>query len=190
MSITESTTATNHVLALLKEAQVIASKDLGIPNILQPGIIKELIIASSLRHELIPQKDKPDARDRSGNTYEYLASINRVGVKANRGCSFQIDRVTPENLSRVSRNAAFYFGVFKTHLELDEIWRVDTHLVLREVERQIAGSKNQIGHANFLLHWVKGERGTSVSGILHRGALRGVDQGRCHTRQYSTDQLG
>ena len=161
MRIALSTTATDEILALLKEAQSIASKKLGVGNILQPGIIKELVMASVLGHELIPQKDLPDARDRSGNSYEYLASINRVGVRANKGCSFQIDRVTETNLSRVTRNKAFYFGIFRIHLDLDEIWRVETEIVLEEAERQLGGGKNQIGHVNFLSKWVK-ENGVRV----------------------------
>ena len=108
---------------LLKEAQRIALEKHSVPNILQPGVIKELMMAEILGHDLMPQKDSADAKDESGNTYEYLASIRRVNVKTNRGCSFQMDRITPNNLNRVTRNKAFYFGIFKDHLEVDEIWK-------------------------------------------------------------------
>lgn len=118
-------------------------------------------MASVLGHQLIPRKDRADARDNEGDNYEYLASINRMGVKTNKGCSFQIDRVTRNNLSRITRNKAFFFGIFKTHLELDEIWRIDTNTVLQEVNRQLAGSKNEIAHVNFLSRWVK-ETGEKV----------------------------
>ena len=149
------------IVSLLNEAQALATKDLFIENILQPGIIKELIMASVLGHDIIPQKDMPDAKDQAGNTYEYLASINRMGVKTNRGCSFQIDRITKRNLSRITRNVAFYFGIFKTHLELDEIWRIETDTIVREVQRQLKGCKNEIAHVNFLSKWVK-EMGSRV----------------------------
>ncbi len=150
----------DRILSLLREAQSLAEKSLGIGNILQPGIIKELIMASVLGHQLIPRKDMPDARDSDGNTYEYLASINRIEVTTNKGCSFQIDRVTKNNLTRITRNKAFYFGIFKTHLELDEIWRIDTDAILQEVNRQLSRCKNEIAHVNFLSKWVKetGER--------------------------------
>ena len=45
-------------------------------------------MAEVLWHELVTQKDSADARDSSGNTFEYLASIKRVNVKTNKGCSF------------------------------------------------------------------------------------------------------
>ena len=70
-------------------------------------------MAEVLWHELVTQKDSTDARDSSGNTFEYLASIKRVNVKTNKGCSFQMDRMTRNNLHRVTRNTAFYFwGLF------------------------------------------------------------------------------
>lgn len=137
----------------LKSAQEIAFKEHGIENILQPGVIKEMIMAEILHHTLIPQKDCADAEDSEG-TYEYLASIRRVNVKTNRGCSFQMDRVTQSNLRRVTRNKAFYFGIFRNHLEIDEIWKVETHIVLTEVKRQLENCKNEIAHVNFLLSWL------------------------------------
>ena len=71
-----------------------------------------------LWHELVTQKDSADARGSSGNTFEYLASIKRENVKTNKGCSFQMDRMTRNNLHRVTRNTAIYFGVFLDHLVL------------------------------------------------------------------------
>ena len=149
------------LLDLLKEAQRIALEKHGVPNILQPGVIKELMMAEILGHDLIPQKDSADAKDESGNTYEYLAGIRRVNVKTNRGCSFQVDRITTNNLNRVTRNRAFYFGIFKDHLEVDEIWKVEIPVVLAELKRQLEECKNEIAHVNFLLKWLE-ENGTMV----------------------------
>ena len=142
------------ILEHLKIAQDIAINEYGIVNILQPGIIKEMIMAEILGHQLIPQKDSADARDVNG-TYEYLASIRRVNVKSNKGCSFQMDRVTNENIQRVTRNRAFYFGIFKNHLELEQIWMVKTEVILTEVLKQLEKSKNTISHINFLLSWLE-----------------------------------
>ncbi|MGA6828581.1 hypothetical protein ACO9S2_13330 [Nitrospira sp. NS4] len=146
---------------LLKEAQRIALEKHGVPNILQPGVIKELMMAEILGHDLIPQKDSADAQDKSGNTYEYLASIRRIKVSTNKGCSFQMDRITSNNLNRVTRNKAFYFGIFKDHLEVDEIWKVEVPVVLAEVKRQLEKCKNEIAHVNFLLKWLE-ENGVKV----------------------------
>lgn len=146
---------TSELIELLKKAQRIALEKHGVPNILQPGAIKELMMAEILGHDLIPQKDSADAKDKEGHTYEYLASIRRVDVTTNKGCSFQMDRVTPTNLNRVTRNKAFYFGIFKDHLEVDEIWRVEIPVVLAEVKRQLENCKNEIAHVNFLLKWLE-----------------------------------
>ena len=145
----------NEIRELLTQAQRIAKQKYGVTNILQPGIIKELIMAEILGHSLVPQKDLPDARDENGNYYEYLASIRRVDVSTNKGCSFQIDRVTRSNLSRVTRNKAFYFGIFKNHLEVEEIWEIGMPTILAEVERQLDNCKNEIAHINFLLKWLE-----------------------------------
>jgi len=152
---------TSELFDLLKLAQRIALEKHGVPNILQPGIIKELMMAEILGHDLIPQKDSADAKDNAGNTYEYLASIRRVNVTTNKGCSFQLDRVTPSNLNRVSRNKAFYFGIFSNHLEIEEIWKVEIPVILEEVERQLDKCKNNIAHVNFLLKWLE-KNGTRV----------------------------
>ena len=117
-------------------------------------------MAEVLWHELVTQKDSAEARDSSGNTFEYLASIKRVNVKTNKGCSFQMDRMTRNNLHRVTRNTTFYFGVFSDHLVLAKIWKVEILVVLAEVERQLDRCKNDIAYVNFLLRWLEdqGER--------------------------------
>jgi hypothetical protein len=147
--------SSHELFELLKKAQKIALIKHGVTNILQPGVIKELMMAEILGHDLIPQKDSADARDKDGNFYEYLASIRRVNVKTNKGCSFQMDRVTPNNLTRVTRNSAFFFGIFRDHLEVEAIWRLETSVVFEEVRRQLNSCKNEIAHVNFLLKWLE-----------------------------------
>ena len=66
-----------------------------------------------------------------------------------------MDRVTPNNLTRVTRNKSFYFGIFKNHLEIEEIWKVDIPKVLSEVKRQLENCRNDIAHINFLLKWLQ-----------------------------------
>ena len=144
----------SEIINLLKKAQKLATS-IGINNILQPGVIKELIIAEILGHTLIPQKDLPDAKDNQNHYYEYLSSINRKNVKTNKGSSFQIDRLTKSNLKRIIRNSGFYFAFFEDHLTVEEIYRLETADVLKEVKRQLRLCKNKIGHINFLTKWVK-----------------------------------
>lgn len=145
----------SRILELIRNAQELADKEEGIKNILQPGIIKELIIADMLGHKLIPDKHLSDAMDSEGNFYEYLASINRRNVKTNKGSSFQIDRITTRNLERIKRNKAFYFAFFSDHLTVEAIYKVETKKVLDEAIRQLSSCKNTIAHVNFLTKWVK-----------------------------------
>ena len=144
----------SEIIKLLKKAQKLAT-NVGINNILQPGVIKELIIAEILGHTLIPQKNLPDAKDNQNHYYEYLSSINRKNVKINKGSSFQIDRVTRSNLKRITRNHKFYFAFFEDHFTVEEIYKLETAEVLKEVRRQLSSGKNKIGHINFLTKWVK-----------------------------------
>ena len=53
------------IVSYIKKAQEIAST-LGVNNILQPGVVKELIIAEILGHEIIPGKADADAKDSEG----------------------------------------------------------------------------------------------------------------------------
>ena len=112
-------------------------------------------MAEVLWHELVTQKDSRDARNSNGNTFEHLVSIKRVNVKTNKGCSFQMDRMTRNNLHRVTRNTAFYFGVFLDHLVLAKFWNAEIIVVLAEVEKQLDCCKNDIAHVNFLLRWLE-----------------------------------
>lgn len=151
----------SEIISLLRKVQEMADKELKIKNVLQPGIIKELIIADILGHQIIPDKRLPDAKDSEGNLFEYLSSIDRRDAKTNRGSSFQMDRMTRSNLHRVKRNKAFYFAFFRDHLTAEEIYKVETEKVLKEVVRQLNRCKNEIAHVNLLTRWVK-ENGVRV----------------------------
>jgi hypothetical protein len=61
------------IIQLVVQAQKLSLK-IGIPNILQPGLVKEMIIAEILGHELIHSKRDADARDPNDPKvkYEYL----------------------------------------------------------------------------------------------------------------------
>lgn len=55
--------STSELFTLLKKAQQIAHEKHGVSNILQPGVIKELMMAEVLGHDLVPQKDSADAKE-------------------------------------------------------------------------------------------------------------------------------
>ena len=143
----------DEIINNLRIAQDFGKREFKIDNILQPGIIKEMIMAGILNHQIIPTKRDPDAMDSDGNYYEYLSSIVRETMN-NKGSSFQIDRITSNNLSRITRNKCFYFGFFKDNLNILEIWKVETSEILKEANRQLKSCKNNIAHVNFLTSWV------------------------------------
>ena len=62
------------IIKLVIQAQELADK-ISIPNILQPGLVKEMIIAETLGHELIHSKRDADACDPNDPSikYEYLS---------------------------------------------------------------------------------------------------------------------
>jgi hypothetical protein len=143
------------IVALILEAQELAAS-IGIPNLLQPGLVKELIVAEALGHQVIYSKRDADAYDREDPSarYEYLS--------CKEGGSFQIDRMfkrPPEkraqSLARITRNRRLYFAVFdkKRQLELKTIYELAPAVVLAEAERQLDRSRNEISHISFPIVW-------------------------------------
>lgn len=96
---------------VLKAAEL--ARSIGISNLLQPGLVKEMIIADLLGHELIHSKRDADAHA-VGNPrekYEYLS--------CKEGGTGQLDRMfkepphkRAESLRRITRNHKVYFAVF------------------------------------------------------------------------------
>ncbi len=115
--------AIQEIITLVRKAQEIASK-YGWTNIVQPGLVKEMIIADILGHEVHKTKHQPDAFE-YGNPeigFEYLT--------CGQGGSFQLDRMfkhPPEkrqkSLDRITRNKMIYCAIFdkKDMLKVVEI---------------------------------------------------------------------
>ena len=143
----------SEIVVHIRAAQELATA-LGIPNILQPGLVKELILAEALGHTPITSKANADARDVDGRLYEYLCSLTSSN-------NFQMDRVTKDNRERITRNEAFYFAFFTGPVALAEVFRVETRAVLEEAERQLVRSRNDISHLNLTGAWVR-RNGTRV----------------------------
>lgn len=74
------------IIKLVVEAQELA-RSIGIPNLLQPGLVKEMIIADVLGHKLISSKRDADACD------PYDASILYEYLSCKEGGSGQLDRM-------------------------------------------------------------------------------------------------
>ena len=74
------------IIELVVKASELA-RTVGIENLLQPGLVKEMIIANILGHELIISKRNADAHDPDDPTilYEYLS--------CKEGGSGQLDRM-------------------------------------------------------------------------------------------------
>lgn len=131
---------------------------LGINNLLQPGLVKEMIIADLLGHQLIITKRNADACDPNDPTfqYEYLSCIE--------GGTGQIDRLfkeppekRTESLVRITRNKKLFFAVFyeNNQMRVKEIYELEPAIVLSETERKLNRSRNSISHVGFSIKWAK-----------------------------------
>jgi hypothetical protein len=147
---------THRIVVLLKQAQKIATEN-GFHNLLQPGLVKELIIADILGHDAHKTKHKADAHDAIDPTikFEYLSCFEYG--------TFQIDRMfkTPESkrqksLERITRNTAIYCAIFEKQnpLTVSRIYEVEPEVLLKETERQLNESTNDISHISFSTKWV------------------------------------
>ena len=145
------------IVELVLQAQELASK-IGIPNLLQPGLVKEMIIADILGHRLISSKRDADACDPTDENvkYEYLS--------CKEGGSGQLDRMfkeppekRQESLDRIRRNRKIYFAIFfaTNQVKVKEIYEIEPDALLRETERQLDRSRNAISHVGFSENWAR-----------------------------------
>jgi hypothetical protein len=151
------------IIDLVVKAQELA-RSIGISNLLQPGLVKEMIIADLLGHDIITSKRDADACDPEDPTikYEYLS--------CKEGGSGQFDRMfkeppekRAESLARITRNSMVYFAVFyrKNQIKVKVIYELQPSVVLAETERQLGRSRNAISHVGFSIKWAA-ENGTVV----------------------------
>lgn len=145
------------IIKLVIKAQELALS-IGIPNLLQPGLVKEMIISEALGHELITSKRDADARDKNDPSikYEYLSCYE--------GGTGQLDRMfkappdkRAESLSRITRNKEIYLAIFykKNPLKIKVIYKIEPEVLLRETERQLDRSSNDISHVGFSENWAQ-----------------------------------
>ncbi len=139
---------------ILKAADL--ARSIGISNLLQPGLIKEMIIADILGHELIHSKRDADAHA-PGNPeekYEYLSCKEGGRGQLDRMFKEPLDK-RAESLSRITRNSKIYFAVFyaSNQVRCKVIYELDPNIALVEAERQLDNSKNMISHIGFSVNW-------------------------------------
>lgn len=155
LTTTVTKEALHRVIRLVLEAAELA-RSIGIPNLLQPGLIKELIVAEILGHQPITSKRDADACDPNDPSilYEYLS--------CKEGGSGQLDRMfkeppakREESLLRITRNKKIYFAVFyvENQTKVKVIYELDPDVVLVETNRQLDRSRNDISHVGFGEPW-------------------------------------
>jgi hypothetical protein len=151
----------NKVYSQIIELVVKASRlaqTVGIHNLLQPGLVKEMIIAEILGHELIVSKRNADAHDPDDPTilYEYLS--------CKEGGSGQLDRMfkyppekRQESLNRIWRNDKVYLAVFyaSDQTKVKVIFELEPETLVAKTEAQLDSSQNDISHVGFSEKWAR-----------------------------------
>lgn len=147
---------TRQIIELILKAATLA-KSIDINNLLQPGLVKEMIVADILGHQLISSKHGADAHA-SGNPNEEYEYLN-----CKEDGSFQLDRMSKEpqekrerSLNRITRNAKIYCAVFyrNNQLKCKIIYELNPQDILIEAERKLDNSRNTISHIGFSISWV------------------------------------
>ncbi len=147
----------NKIITLVIEAQQLALSA-GIPNILQPGLIKEMVIANMLGHTLIHSKRDADAHHPENNTikYEYLSCLEGGTGQLDRMFKSPLDK-RESSLKRIRRNDKIYFAIFykSNPIKIKIIYEIEPLKLEEETEVQLDKSRNEISHVGFSEKWVK-----------------------------------
>jgi hypothetical protein len=148
---------TKRIVSLIREAQEIAKQE-GYNNILQPGFVKEMVVADILGHQVHKTKHEPDATDLSDASikYEYLSCFQNGSFQFDRMFKNPIEK-RQKSLQRITRNHKIYCAVFAKESPLDvlEIFEIEPEVVLKETERQLNLSSNDISHVGFNVKWAR-----------------------------------
>lgn len=147
---------------VLKAAEL--ARTVGIHNLLQPGLVKEMVIADLLGHELIHTKRDADAHAKGNpqEKYEYLSCKGGGTGQLDRMFKFPADK-RAESLRRITRNKMVYFAVFyeANQTKCKVIYAIDPNIARQEAERQLDASRNDISHVGYSENWAK-KHGTIV----------------------------
>lgn len=147
----------SEIIKLVRKAQMLALK-IGIPNILQPGLVKEMIISEILGHDLISSKRNADACDKNNPSikYEYLSCYEGGTGQLDRMFKSPVEK-RAESLQRITRNKMIYFAIFYKNnpLKVKVIYGIKPSVLMRETERQLDRSSNYIFHVGFSEDWAE-----------------------------------
>lgn len=153
----------HQIIDLVLRASRLA-QSIGISNLFQPGLIKEMIIADLLGHQLIHSKRDADAcsYDNPNEKYEYLSCKEGGSGQLDRMFSRPADK-RAESLTRITRNSKIYFAVFyaDNQSKCKVIYELEPDVVLSETNRQLDRSCNAISHIGFSIRWAR-NNGTVV----------------------------
>ena len=145
------------IINLVIKAQKLALS-IGIPNILQPGLVKEMIISKILGHKLIVSKRDADACDKNNPAikYEYLSCYEEGTGQLDRMFKKPAKKRS-ESLHRITRNKKIYLAIFykKNPLKVKVIYEIKPKVLLKEAEKQLDRSSNVISHVGFSENWAK-----------------------------------
>lgn len=141
---------------VLKAAEL--ARSIGISNLLQPGLVKEMIIANILGHELIHSKRDADAHapGNPNEKYEYLSCKEKGSGQLDRMFKEPADK-RAESLARITRNTSVFFAVFyeANQTKCKVIYEITPAAVVEETERQLDRSRNAISHVGFSEDWAR-----------------------------------
>ena len=147
---------------VLKAAEM--ARSIGINNLLQPGLVKEMIIAEILGHELLHSKRHADAHapGNPSEKYEYLSCKEGGSGQLDRMFKEPLDK-RAESLNRITRNTKIYFAVFyaDNQTKCKVIYELEPTEVVKETVRQLDRSRNAISHVGFSEEWAS-QRGSLV----------------------------
>lgn len=130
----------------------------GQSNPLQPGFLKEFVMAQILGHEVVIDKHLADGV-LGDNFFEYLtcSSGAKTQTFAFDGMKNGDDDSMYKSLSRISRNKEVIFAVFNGLIPV-EMYKVNSSVVYDFVKCNLIGRKNSKNNehtVNISLKWVK-----------------------------------
>ena len=147
----------SEIIELVVKASKLA-RTVGIDNLLQPGLVKEMIIADILGHELIISKRNADARDPHDPAilYEYLSCKERGSGQLDRMFKDPPEK-RQESLNRIWRNDKIYLAVFYStdQTKVKVIFELEPEIVVLKTEQQLDRSRNNISHVGFSEKWAR-----------------------------------
>ena len=143
------------IIELVLQASYLAKK-LGIVNLFQPGLVKEIIVADLLGHRVLTSKRHADACDPKDSSllYEYLSCKEGGYGQLDRMFKSPLDK-RAKSLHRLTRNHKIFFIVFyaDNQTKIKIIYELDISKAVEETERQLSNSRNIISHVGFSEQW-------------------------------------